>query len=706
MFEKARWIKYRDGHTKGLMLRKEFIIKGKVRSAVMCIIGLGYGIYTVNGREVTDEVLTTQFTVFDKRILYNKYDISKLLNSGKNCIGVMLGNGNYNIHEKNIWNFDTASWRDDVKVIGQIEIVYESGETETVVTDSSWKTYIDGPIVYNIPRGGEIYDARKEISDWNLPGFSDENWISARIARSPGGILEENIYINPKIIREIKPISKNKKNVYDFGENTTGWVKISVSGEEGSEVHLHYGERLYDDGRLNNEGINKFNLEDGLKHEEVYILKGVGTEEHHPVFNFHGFRYVYLETKGKINNIELTAQVVYTDLKTVGSFECSDEMLNRIHEASVRSTLTNMLSVPMDCPHREQNGWTGDAYFSAQQSIMNFDMKLFYEKWLGDIRDSQRPSGQIPSIVPSPNCWGYFANGGPVWDSALTLIPLQYYEYTGDKTLLEQNIEAIKRDIHYFETLTDDYLCSEGIGDWVPPGRNPIWPPVATVTAYFYLNAKSTAKSCEILGQDGSYYEELSEKIKRAYREKIVKTGIIGTEGQLDYAVAIYCGLLEPDEEVKAAEKLNQLVMENDYHIDAGITGTKAIFTALAKHGYEDTLYKMVTNPTYPSYAYWINNGATTLCESWRMVSSLNHHMFSEVDHWFYRYVAGIRLSEDGLIIEPHFIGLEYVKATHRDISVEFDKKEISIKSDRDFELKLGDKVTKYKKGEYKICLQ
>lgn len=703
MFENAKWIKYWKENPESLMLRKEFELDKKIKKAVLYIIGLGQGIYTVNGKAVTDEVLTTQFTAFDKRILYNKYDVTELLKQGNNCIGAVLGNGNYNIYEANTWHFDTATWKDDVKLIGELSIEYENGETDRIVTDTSWKAYTGGPLIYNMVRGGEIYDARREIEGWNLAGFYDYEWSNARIARAPGGILQENVYPNPKIIREIEPVSVNDKNVYDFGENISGWCKLRVTGECGARIHLYYGERLNDDGTLNAEGINSLNRFQKLRHEEIYILKGIGKEENHPVFNYHGFRYVYLKVEGEIQNIELTAQVVHTDIKAIGSFSCSDEMLNKIHEASVRSTLTNFLSVPTDCPHREQNGWTGDAYFSAQQALMNFDMKLFYEKWLADIRDSQRASGQISAIVPSPNYWGYYSCGGPVWDSALSLIPLQTYEYTGDKKLLEQSFEAIKKNIAYFETMTDDYLYSEGIGDWCPPGRNPAWPPVVTDTAYFYANVKAMEKICGILDKDGSYYTELAEKIKTAYRKNFVSENTIGMGGQLDYAVCIYCGLLNADEERKAAEKLKKLVIENDYHIDCGVTGIKAIFTALAKYGYDEVLYKMVTNPTYPSYAYWINNGATTLCETWNMDSSLNHPMFSEVDHWFYKYIAGINLSPDGLVIEPHFVGLEWVKAKHGEIAVEYDKNKINVKSPVDFILKLNGQAYSLEKGEHTL---
>ena len=706
MFEKSKWIRYRDDHIEGLQLRKEFFAKDDIKSATLCIIGLGYGIYYINGAEVTDDVLTTQFTNFDKRILYNKYDVTSLVTKGENCIGAMVGNGYYNIFERNTWNFDSANWRDAPKLICELEIVYGNSDKEYVVSDSSWKASIDGPVRYNIPRGGEIYDARLETEGWNKVGFDDSGWSGARIGKSPGGVLEENVFLNPKIIKELSPVGMPREDVYDFGESTTGWIKFSAKGEAGAKLHIYCSEKIKDDGSIDPESINKHNLYGKLKHEEIYYFKGVGTEEHRPLFNFHGFRYIQIVKEGNVTDLKVVAQVVHTDIKRVGSFECSDDMLNKIHQACVRSTLTNYLSIPMDCPHREQNGWTGDAYLSARQSLMNFDMELFYRKWLRDIRDTQRATGQISAVVPVSNCWGYFACGGPVWDGALNFIPLDYYEYTGDKSLILENIEAIKKDVGFFETMTDNYLYEEGIGDWVPPGKEPTMPAVATLTAYFYKTVKAVEKICEILGQDGTYYKALAEKIKSAYRAKFVTEDNIGTEGQLDHAVAIYCGLLEPDEEIRAAKRLNDLVIEKDYHNDCGTTGMKAIFTALAKYGYDETLYKMITNPTYPSFAYWINSGCANLCESWRMASSRNHHMFSEVDHWFYRYLSGIKLSENGVVIEPHFIGLDHLKASHRDIEVEFDKKTMRIKSGREFTLKLDNKAEKYDRGEYTFDIE
>lgn len=709
MFNDAKWItqgKFVDEIAP--MMRKEISIEKEVKKATMNIIALGYGIYAIDDVELTEDVLSTQFTTFDKRVLYNKYDVTHLLKKGKHCISIIIGNGCYNQMGKTAWTFERATWRDTPKAAMELLVEYENGETEKLVTDTSWKSTLEGPIIYNHVRCGEIYDARKEIDGWRKVGFDDSKWVNVSLATPPTDVLEENVYPNPKIIRTIEAVLKNDKNVYDFGENLSGWACVEVEGERGAVVHIRYGERLYDDGSLDNQNeVSLCKPENRLRHEDVYILKGEGVETYHPVFNYHGFRYVSVETEGKVTIHRALAHVVHTDLKIVGEFECSDDMLNKIHEATRRATLTNFLSIPTDCPHREQNGWTGDAQLSAQQSLMNYDMVLPYRKWLSDIRDAQRVSGQIPSIVPTANHWGLAATGsGPAWDSALVLIPWQTYEYTDNKEILRENIDSIKKYMEFLGKMSDGYIVSHGLGDWCPPTDVELCPISLTSTAYYYADAITTAKICDKLGVcGGTEYRELAAKIRKAFRAEFIQDETIGNGGQTAYACAIYFDLLDDDEKKRAAQKLAQMVIDEDYHIKCGILGTKFIFKALAEYGYSDVLYKAVTNPTCPSYAYWILNGMTTLCEHWEMKSSLNHHMFSEVDHWLYRYVAGIRLGRYGLEIKPHFIGLSHVKANHKGIEVEYDRKKIRIKSPVEFDLLLNGEKQHFKSGEHSVIL-
>ena len=393
--------------------------------------------------------------------------------------------------------------------------------------------------------------------------------------------------------------------------------------------------------------------------------------------------------------------MVHTDLKRIGSFYSDNDMLNKIHEASVRSTLSNYVGIPTDCPHREQNGWTGDAWWSADQSLMNFDMVQAYAKWLRDFKDAQRPNGQLPGIIPSAG-WGYNWGSGPGWDSALILIPWKVYVHTGKTSIMEDMWENMVLYMEYFERMSDQYIACFGLGDWAPV-RTPVCPTEIVDTAYFYVDALTMAKIAEVLGKDSSYWYEKAEQIRVAWRDAFwnksdkehLKTF------QTFWACAIYYGLLEQDEIPYAAECLAKLVQENSYLIDCGTAGTKCIFNALSDNGYTDVIYRMVANPVAPSYAYWINNGATTFCEFWNMKESLNHHMYSEVDNWLYRYVGGIQINEEGLIIKPHILNeVNYVCVEYNGTKVERRENKVDIICAVDAKVIIGSKEYCIRKGE------
>lgn len=699
MFEKAKWIAGQNdiNTASSPIFRKNIFIEKEVKSATLNVCGLGYGIYYLNGKKVTEDVLITPLTRFDKRVLYSVFDAKPLLDVGENCIGVVLGNGWYN-DIATTWDYDKASWRHHPKLVFQLDVTYTDGTEDSFVSNSSWKCF-DGPIVYNHVRCGEIYDARLEVDGWNYVGFDDNSWTNAYVCRSPGGVLEPAKH-NP--IRVIKTLQAKSKigNVYDFGQNISGWVRIKTNGERGTEVFLEYSERLNDDGSLNTDNINMFN-HDKMKHSDMYILKGEGMEIWEPSFVYHGFRYVKVENAP--DDFEIEASVVHTDLDIIGEFECSDEMLNKIHTATRWSTLTNYHGIPTDCPHREQNGWTGDAQLSAEQALMNYDIVECYKKWLIDFKDVQRPSGQLPGIIPSAG-WGYNWGSGPAWDSSVILIPYYIYYYTGDKSAIEQMWDNMKLYMVYLESMSEDYTVNFGLGDWLPPPNAKICPVEVTDTAYYYVNAKTMAECAKVLGEDSKAYEELAIKIRSAFRSKFIKNGVVKGHCQTSIACGIYQGLYEEEEIPAAAAYLAKLVEEKDYHIDCGILGAKYIFSALSENGYADVIYKMVVNPIMPSYAYWIDSGMTTLCEDWNMEFSLNHHMFSEVDFWFYKHLAGIRISPDGLIIKPCFIsGLDWVRAKHKDISVFWNKSIIEINSPCDFTFVINNNQIKLSAGIHKI---
>lgn len=674
MFENAKWIsaKVRENENGSYIFRKEFEVKAEVRKAELACVGLGYGEFSLNGGKVSDDALSTPFTRFDARVLYSTYNVTDSIREGINVLGAFIGNGWYNVCSK-AWNYGTATWRHHPKFILKLDIEYENGEKQSVVSDSSWKSYV-GASVYNQLRAGERYDARLELDGWNSVGFDDTNWGDTVVCRGAGGVLLPAKLPPIRIIRTLNAKYLGN-NVYDFGENISGWVKIRAKGERGQKITFDYSERLDPYGNIENSSMRQF-AEGELKQCDEYIMRGVESEEWEPRFTYHGFRYVKVQNAPK--DFEIFARVVHTDLEIIGEFECSDDMLNKIHQAARRSTLTNFHSIPTDCPHREQNGWTGDALISCEQSLMNYDMIEAYRKWLDDFKDVQRPNGQLPGVIPTSN-WGYNWGSGPAWDSAIIFIPWQVYQLVGDLSLIERMWDNMKLYMDFMDSMAEGYIVDFGLCDWAPPYKAVRCPTAASDTAFYYKNCTIMAECAELMGERSDVYLERAQKIKEAYREKFKDADL--EQSQTFLAAGIYFGLYEDDEKPAFAEKLAELVKNNDYHIDCGTIGAKCIFTALSEYGYADVIYKMITNPSAPSYAFWINNGMTTLCETWPMEASLNHHMFSEVDYWFYKYVAGIRLSRDGIVIKPCLeLGIDTVEARHRDIEVKIEKENIKIK--------------------------
>ena len=701
MYEQAKWIAYPECDEDGSwLLRKDFETEG-VEKAELSVCGLGLGVYYINGHRISDEVLTTPFTRYDKTVIWRKYDVTDRIKKGKNAIGVMLGNGWYQ-DSCPVWDFDRAIWRDHPKLALFLTLHDSRGKETVILSDSSWKAD-KGPAIFNHMRSGEWWDARLEQPGWTCPDFDDRGWKQAKLCRGPGGKAAVT-KMPPVRVTGTLPCKGIGDGLYDLGQNISGWGKIKVRGKAGDKVVLRYAEHLNEDGTLN-ERINMF-IRTGLKHSDVYIVKGTDTEEYEPSFTYHGFRYIKVESDAEI--LEIEGRVVHTDLKAVGSFSCGDGMLNKIHQAVLWSTLTNYVWIPTDCPQREQNGWTGDALMSAQQSLMNYDMVSSYRKWMGDFKDAQRPNGQLPGIIPTSG-WGYNWGSGPAWDSALIHIPWYVYQMEKDDSLIREMWEYMKRYMDFMISMSEDYLVDYGLGDWCPPGYEETCPSRVTDTAYFYADAVIMAQCAGLLAEDEKEYIDLAGHIKTAYREHFLEEKEWqGSQTFLSYG--IYQGLYEKDEIPGIAARLHALVADNDYHINCGILGTKYIFTALSENGYADTAYRMVTNPSMPSYAYWMNSGMTTLCEQWGFVNkegdydSLNHHMFSEVDYWFYKYLAGIRLEGEKLVIAPCFLEkVKWVKATHGSISVYWDSTSLSVEVPEPAVIIVNGKKQEVEAGNYRF---
>lgn len=678
IFNQCKWIagsKAESGPAP--LLRKVFKIDDNAKKATLYACGLGYGDYTINGLPVTTDVLITPVTKYDSTVMYNKYDITDLIKKGNNVICAILGNGCYCVTYPR-WDNFKAPWFHHPKLILCMEIELENGANIRIGTDTSWKT-CDSPIVYNETRRGEIYDARLEIDGLYDAEYNDSKWNNAFICRSPGGVMKEAAIPPIRVVREIKAV-KISNTVYDLKQNISGWIKFCGKGESGREIIFRYAELLNNDKSINPEELNT--ILGSQTHEDRYIMSGNGTEVWSPRFAYHGFRYV--EVVNAPEDFKLTGQVVHTDLEIISDFECSDEMLNKIHSATRWSTLTNMHGFPTDCPQREQNAWTGDALLSADQTLFNYNAVEIYKKWLEDIKDAQRPSGQIPCIAPTGG-WGYNWGNGPAWDSLLIHLPYLIYKYCGDKSVIYSTWESMNKYMEFMDSMSENFTVDYGLGDWLAPNDTDVCPTVITDTCYYYSNYRIMARCAELIGQKAESYKQKADDIKNTFRNKFIKDDLYLGNRQTSIAAAIYFGMYDDAEVPYAVNRLKEIIIRNGRRFDTGILGTKYMFTALCENELCSLMYDMVTNPKMPSYAYWINNGMTTLCEYWDMSHSCNHHMYSEVDMWLYKYIAGIRLDEGAksVLIKPCFTeSVEWGKARHRNISVEWEKNEIRISSD------------------------
>ena len=509
------------------LFRRAFALKKTVASARAYVCGLGYHEFYLNGQKVGDAVLQPAFTKYDARVLYTVLDVTEYLVKGDNVAGVMLGTGWYDHHAQGVWNFSTAPWRDECKALVQIEIVFDDGTRTVVVSDASW-LYSTGPIVFDCIHGGEIYDAREEKTGWNEAGYEATGWQKVSIARPPGGVLHTQLMPPCRVQETFRPVSVTEVKpgvwIYDVGRNIAGWVRLTVQGKAGTEVVMHFSEKLGADGDIDPSNINVF-FEKERFQADSYILKGGGVETYEPRFTYHGFQYVQvtgLEGPATIDMLEV--QVVHADLEQIGTFECSNEMLNNIQKAAVAATVGNCHATPTDCPHREKNGWTGDAHLSAEQVLYNLETATAYTKWLDDFVDCQRPSGAFPGIVPTGG-WGYNWGAGPAWDSAFILIPWYLYVYRGDLEILRRHYDRMKKYLGFLESMATDYIVKFGLGDWCPPAgtaEERLAPAELTNTAYYYADACIVARIAGLLGKrsDVRRYESLAKRIKTATRKR------------------------------------------------------------------------------------------------------------------------------------------------------------------------------------------
>ena len=626
----ARWIEHPSCPADTApVFTKSFTLKKSFKSAKLLICGIGFYKALINQSEITDTLLDPPFTAYDKRCYYNCYDVEGFLKEGENTITVTLGNGWYNQQEADAWNFNTASWKASPQLICELICDGES----VLLSDSSWQC-TTGAIVFNSLRGGESYNATLGYSPFN----------NASVSHGPGGELIPFEGTPIRVTELIKPAETEKydrHHFYDFKAAISGNVHIKVKGERGTKVKITYGERRTVDANLNTSEIKSCMVGRPRFQTDEYILSGNGEEEWHSIFCYHGFSMVVIYTKAEV--LDVTARVFHTDLKKAGSFICDDPLVTKLQSAILRSTRTNFHHMPTDCPHREKNGWTGDAALSCLQTIYNFDVKAAHLKYLDDIVDSQRPNGAISCIVPNSG-WGHNWGTGTTWDYVLFEIAWQNYLFSGETKILEKYAPAMKKYLIFMDRMSDNGVWKNGLGDWCPAKNCAVCSTPALLTAYAHQCYAVYAKVSKALKNSD---EELwANKKASEVRSSFIKNFADSEDRTLTFlAASVAFGL--SDEPQKLIDLLEEEIIKGDYHPNCGIFGIKLLFNTLADWGKADLAWKVIHTSGYPSFEKMLQIGADSLTEEWHGKSSLNHHMYSSVGDFFYRSIAGIHPDED-----------------------------------------------------------
>ena len=650
------------------LLRKEFALEGKVVRARAYVTALGYYELRVNGEKVGSNVLDPAFTTYPVRVLYSSYDVTPQLRAGKNAVGAMLGGGWATLRG----NFPTP-YKEPALLL-QVNIELADGKTVSVASENSWKV-AKGPIVSDSVYDGEIYDARRELPGWDLPGFDDSAWSAAQTVEGSKGTLSAQMMPPIRVIDSIVPVTLANPRpgvfVYDLGQNLSGWAELRVRGPRGAEVRLRFSELLYDDGTINRENLRE------AKSRDIYTLRGEGDETYQPRFTYHGFRYVEVTGYPGTPSLDsVRGHVVHTAVEPTGNFAASKALLNQIHKVIRWSDLTNLHSVPTDCDQRDERmGWMGDAQTSAEAMMLNFDMAAFFTNFLRDMRDVENPNGTLTDTVP--HRYGS-RPADPAWGTAYPLICWYMYEQYGDRRILEENYEGLKKYVEFLGSRAPDHVLRYSYyGDWVATEKTP---GELVSDFYYYYDTLLLSRIATVLGNstDAASYTQLAAQIKDAFNQEFfnAKMGNYANGTQTANTLPLWLDMAPRDRRGSVEGNLTyDILYGHNTHVTTGFIGVRYLMPLLTELNRSDLAYDLAVQTTYPSWGYMVANGATTLWELWQnkagpSMNSHDHHMMGSVDAWFYEALAGIKVEAENagyrhFRIEPQVVGdLAWVNAT------------------------------------------
>jgi len=655
----AQWIG--DSRTSQPAFEKSFSVRSGLVAATLHVSGLGYYVASLNGMRVGDKVLDPSPTSYDRRVLYSTYDVTSQLREGANAIKVLLGRGWYDVPVDRTWNFDEAPWRDRPRLLAELELFYADGSQETVSTDKSWRTCAN-PVAYDSLREGEVIDARADSAPFESR--------PAQVVAAPRGKLVAAAHPGSNVVRTLKPVRVARVAdgwMVSFDENFAGWIRLRMRGQSpGSVIAVRYDERIGEDGCPASERrIDMFNTTRGKDNPrpgpvfqtDRYVCSGAAEETYEPFFNYNGFQYVYVTgLQGDLSSADILGCVVRTAFEKTGSFESSDPLLNRLMAAAERSYEANFVQgFPTDCPHREKNGWTGDAAIASEFAQYVCENTAAYEKWLRDVCDAMTPEGKLPGIVPA-GVWGGVRDAtayGPVWDAALPAVAWNLWIYRGDRRILDEVWPQLEKMLAFTASRADaEGLVDYGLGDWLPVD-DLHKPSVCYTSSAYYCQAQLIAAKIAAvkgLSEASARYAAGAAKTRRALRRKFASSDGARFENgrQTAMALALSMRLMESDEVEEAADCFVQSIRDSGVFMDFGLVGSKHLFRALSSVGETELALDILLRKTDRSFAKWMESGSTTLWEDFGDGASRNHVMYGDFSAWAYQHLAGIRVGEGG----------------------------------------------------------
>ena len=675
------------------LFRKTFSLAKKIASATAYITAHGLYAAEINGHRIGDAFLTPGWTSYNKRLQYQAYDVTDLLKQGGNAVGAELGNGWY----RGFIGYDPKPnlYGKDIALLLQLDVTYTDGTKETIVSDASWKSST-GPVRFAEIYYGATIDDNMQQKDWSTTSFDDKNW---------SGVVVKDFTKNTLVATNSEPVRKHEtfkpvkifttpkgEKVIDFGQNLVGWVQMKVTGHKGDKIVISHAEVIDKAGNFYTDNLRT------ARSQDTYILNGDGEESFEPQFTWQGFRYIKVEGyPGDLKPENFAAIALYSDMQPMGTFSCSNPSINQLQHNIQWGQKGNFLDVPTDCPQRDERlGWTGDAQVFSRTASYNMNVHNFMVKWMKDIAADQYKTGSVPFVIP--NVIGKNDADGPGgstgWADVCTVIPWNMYLAYGDKRILENQYSSMKAWVDYMLAKSHNDLWNTGFhfGDWLfysvdddTDGSSAITNKYLIAQCFYAYSTQLLINAATVLGkaEDVKYYTDLLGKVKVAYlNEYVTPNGLISSDTQTAYVLALQFDMLPENLRAQAADRLVANIRRYDNHLTTGFLGTPYLCHVLSRFGHADVAYTLLLQDTYPSWLYPVKMGATTVWERWDGIkpdgtfetpsmNSYNHYAYGAIGDWMYRVIAGIDTKTEGpgykqITIKPTVGGrLDSVKADY-----------------------------------------